>query len=312
MTSSTRKVAIIGSGAAGYTAAIYTARADLNPILFGGVGMGGQLMLTSDVENFPGFAEPIQGPELMERMRKQCERLGVEMIAESIEKVDFSKRPFRIESTEGKVVHAETVIVATGASANWLGLPSEKKLLGHGVSACATCDGFFFKGKEIAVVGGGDTAIEEATFLTKFASKVSLVHRRDSLRASKIMQDRAFANKKITYVWDSVVDEVLGAEQVEGVKLKNVKTGACETLKVDGLFVAIGHTPNSKIFQGQLKTDANGYLVTDGHTRTSVPGVFAAGDVMDPTYRQAITAAGTGCMAALEAERFLAHHAVHA
>ena len=312
MSSSTRKVAIIGSGAAGYTAAIYTARADLNPILFGGVGMGGQLMLTSEVENFPGFAEPIMGPDLMERMRKQCERLGVELVPEAIEKVDFSKRPFRLETTEGKVVHAETVIVATGASANWLGLPSEKKLLGHGVSACATCDGFFFKGKEIAVVGGGDTALEEATFLTKFASKVSLVHRRDSLRASKILQDRAFNNPKITYVWDSVVDEVLGADQVEGVKLKNVKTGKHHELKVAGLFVAIGHTPNSKVFQGQLKTDANGYLVTNGQTHTSVPGVFAAGDVMDSKYRQAITAAGTGCMAALEAERFLAHQAVHA
>jgi thioredoxin reductase (NADPH) len=303
-----RKVVIVGSGAAAYTAAIYAARANLDPMIFGGVAMGGQLMITSEVENFPGFPEPIQGPELMERMQKQCQRLNVLIVPELVEKVDFSKRPFHLVTTEGTQASAETVIIATGANAKFLGIPSEKKLMGHGVSACATCDGFFFKGKEVVVVGGGDTAMEEGTFLTKFASKVTIVHRRESLRASKIMQDRAQKNPKIHWVWNSAVDEVLGNGHVQGVRLKNVKTGATEELKCDGLFVAIGHTPTTGFLGGQLKTDENGYLVTDDRTRTSIPGVFAAGDVMDHRYRQAITAAGAGCKAALEAERFLAGH----
>ena len=303
----TRKVVVVGSGAAGYTAGIYAARADLAPLLFGGVGMGGQLMITSDVENFPGFAEPVLGPELMDRMRKQCERLGVKIVQEDVSRVDLSRRPFAVESTEGSKVLAETLILATGAKARWLGLDSEKRLLGHGVSACATCDGFFFKGKEVFVVGGGDTAMEEATFLTKFATKVTVVHRRDSLRASKMMQDRAVANKKIEWVWNSTVTEVLGAEMVEGVRLKNLATGAVQDRKAQGLFIAIGHEPASQLVRGQLELLETGTIKTDGRTRTSVPGVFAAGDVMDPFYRQAITAAGAGCMAALEAERFLAH-----
>ncbi|MCX5789273.1 MAG: thioredoxin-disulfide reductase [Elusimicrobia bacterium] len=303
----TRKVVVVGSGAAGYTAGIYAARADLAPLLFGGVGMGGQLMITSDVENFPGFAEPVLGPELMDRMRKQCERLGVKIVQEDVSRVDLSRRPFAVESTEGTKVLAETLILATGAKARWLGLDSEKRLLGHGVSACATCDGFFFKGKEIFVVGGGDTAMEEATFLTRFATKVTVVHRRDSLRASKMMQDRAVANKKIEWVWNSTVTEVLGAEMVEGVRLKNLATGAVTDRKAQGLFIAIGHEPASQLVRGQLELLETGTIKTDGRTRTSVPGVFAAGDVMDPFYRQAITAAGAGCMAALEAERFLAH-----
>ncbi|MBI5201119.1 MAG: thioredoxin-disulfide reductase [Elusimicrobia bacterium] len=304
----TRKVVIVGSGAAGYTAGIYAARANLSPILFGGVSMGGQLMITSDVENFPGFAEPVMGPELMERMMKQCKRLGVEIVAENVAKIDFSKRPFRVETTEGKVAFAETLILATGAKAKLLDIESEKRLMGHGVSACATCDGFFFKGKELFVVGGGDTAMEEATFLTKFASKVTVVHRRDSLRASKIMQDRAQRNPKIHWIWNATVVEVLGKEMVEGVRLQDVNTGKTTDHKTQGLFVAIGHDPASQLVRGQLELDAAGYVKTDGHTRTSVPGVFAAGDVMDPHYRQAITAAGAGCMAALEAERFLAAH----
>jgi thioredoxin reductase (NADPH) len=303
-----KKVVIIGSGSAAYTAAIYAARASLDPLIFGGVAMGGQLMITSDVENFPGFPEAIQGPELMERMQKQCERLNVQIVRELVAKVDFSKRPFFLETTEGTTASAESVIVATGANAKWLNIPSEKKLMGHGVSACATCDGFFFKGKEVIVVGGGDTAMEEGTFLTKFASKVTIVHRRDELRASKIMQDRAKKNPKISFIWDSAIDEVLGNGHVDGVKLKNLKTGAVTEMKADGVFVAIGHSPTTGFLSGQLKLDENGYVATDGRTRTSVDGVFAAGDVMDSRYRQAITAAGAGCMAALEAERFLAHH----
>ena len=303
----TRKVVVVGSGAAGYTSGIYAARAALAPLLFSGVGMGGQLMITSDVENFPGFAEPVLGPELMDRMRKQCERLGVKIVQEDVSRVDLSRRPFAVESTEGSKVLAETLILATGAKARWLGLDSEKRLLGHGVSACATCDGFFFKGKDVFVVGGGDTAMEEATFLTKFATKVTVVHRRDSLRASKMMQDRAVANKKIEWVWNSTVTEVLGAEMVEGVRLKNLATGAVQDRKAQGLFIAIGHEPASQLVRGQLELLETGTIKTDGRTRTSVPGVFAAGDVMDPFYRQAITAAGAGCMAALEAERFLAH-----
>jgi thioredoxin reductase (NADPH) len=303
-----KKVVIIGSGAAAYTAAIYAARASLEPLIFGGVAMGGQLMITSDVENFPGFPEAIMGPELMERMQKQCQRLKVEIVPELVTKVDFSKRPFHVETSEGKTASAETVIVATGANAKWLGIPSEKKLMGHGVSACATCDGFFFKGKDVLVVGGGDTAMEEATFLTKFAAKVTVVHRRHELRASKIMQDRALKNPKIDFVWDSVIDEVLGTDHVTGARLKNLKTGATTERSCHGIFMAIGHTPTTGFLGGQLKLDENGYIAADQRTRTSVPGVFAAGDVMDSRYRQAITAAGAGCMAALEAERFLAGH----
>jgi thioredoxin reductase (NADPH) len=260
------------------------------------------------VENFPGFPEPIQGPELMERMMKQCQRLNVLIIPELVQKVDFSNRPFHLETTEGTQASAETVIIATGANAKLLNIPSEKKLMGHGVSACATCDGFFFKGKEVVVVGGGDTAMEEGTFLTKFASKVTIVHRRDTLRASKIMQDRAKKNPKISFIWDSAVDEVLGNGHVDGVRLKNLKSGKTTDLSCHGVFVAIGHTPTTGFLGGQLKLDENGYIVTDPRTRTSVEGVFAAGDVMDHEYRQAITAAGAGCKAALEAERFLAHH----
>ncbi len=303
-----RNVVIIGSGSASYTAGIYAARANLSPLIFGGVAMGGQLMITSDVENYPGFPEPILGPELMERMYKQCRRLGIEIIPEYVSKVDLSRRPFHVETTEGKTALADTVIVATGADAKWLGLESEKKLKGKGVSACATCDGFFFKGKEVFVVGGGDTAMEEGTFLTKFASKVTIVHRRDSLRASKIMQDRARNNPKISWLLESAVTDVLGSDTVTGVRVTHVKTSQSQDLSCHGLFVAIGHTPNSAFLAGQLKLDAAGYISADPRTRTSVPGVFAAGDVMDSRYRQAVTAAGTGCMAALEAERFLAGH----
>ncbi len=306
-----KKIVIIGSGSAAYTAAIYAARANLDPLVFGGVAMGGQLMITSDVENFPGFPEPVMGPELMERMQKQVERLGVKIIQELVAKVDFSKRPFTVTSTEGTTATAESVIVATGANAKWLNIESEKKLMGHGVSACATCDGFFFKNKEVVVVGGGDTAMEEANFLTKFASKVTIVHRRDTFRASKIMLDRAKKNPKIGWVLDSAVDEVLGNGHVSGVKLKNLKTGALSEFKTEGLFIAIGHEPTTKFLDGQLKTDENGYIVADDRTRTSVEGVFAAGDVMDHRYRQAITAAGNGCKAALEAERWLADQGTH-
>lgn len=302
----TRKVVIIGSGAAGYTAGIYAARANLKPLLFAGANMGGQLMITTHVENFPGFAEPILGPDLMERMKKQCERLGVDIVPENVARLDLSRRPFAVESTEGTKALADTVILATGAKAKLLDLESESRLMGHGVSACATCDGFFFKGKEILVVGGGDTAMEEATFLTKFATKVTVVHRRGVLRASKIMQDRAKNNPKIHWIWNSTIDEVLGSEMVEGVKLRNILSGETTAMKTQGVFIAIGHEPASQLVKGQLELLETGYVKTDGRARTSVPGVFAAGDVMDPHYRQAITAAGAGCMAALEAERFLA------
>jgi thioredoxin reductase (NADPH) len=306
-----KKIVIIGSGSAAYTAAIYAARANLDPLVFGGVAMGGQLMITSDVENFPGFPEPVMGPELMDRMKKQVERLGVKIIQEYVEKVDFSKRPFTVVSTEGTTATAEAVIVATGANAKWLGIESEKKLMGHGVSACATCDGFFFKNKEVVVVGGGDTAMEEANFLTKFATKVTVVHRRDTFRASKIMLDRAQKNPKIAWKLNAAVDEVLGNGHVSGVRLKDLKTGKTEEFKTEGLFIAIGHEPTTKFLGGQLKTDENGYIVADDRTRTSVEGVFAAGDVMDHRYRQAITAAGNGCKAALEAERWLADQGSH-
>jgi thioredoxin reductase (NADPH) len=279
--------------------------------VFGGVSMGGQLMITSDVENFPGFAEPITGPELMERMQKQVERLGVKIVREYVSKVDLSKRPFFVETTEGTQASAQALIVATGANAKWLGIESEKKLMGHGVSACATCDGFFFKNKEVLVVGGGDTAMEEANFLTKFASKVTVVHRRDSLRASKIMAERAQKNPKISFIWNSAIEEVTGNGHVDGVKLKNLQTGALTPMRCDGVFVAIGHEPTVKFLGGQLTLDENGYVVADDRTRTSVEGVFAAGDVMDHRYRQAITAAGNGCKAALEAERWLADQGVH-
>ena len=302
---------IIGSGPAGFTAALYAARANLKPLLFEGLAKGGQpggqLMLTTDVENYPGFPEGILGPELMELFRKQAARFGTELLQQDVQVVDLSKRPFKVTS-DGKDYLAKTVIIATGASANWLEIPSEKALQGHGVSACATCDGFFFKGKEVVVVGGGDSAIEEATFLTKFATKVTIVHRRDAFRASKIMQDRARSNKKIEMIWDSAVQEIKDPSQkkVTAVMLKNLKTGAVSEKKCDGVFMAIGHTPNSEIFKGKIELDVKGYVkVQNGGTATSVPGGFACGDVQDFKYRQAVTAAGTGCMAALDAEKFL-------
>jgi thioredoxin reductase (NADPH) len=301
------KVVIMGSGPAGLTAALYSARADLGPVVFEGLEAGGQLTLTTDVENFPGFPNGVLGPELMDSMKQQAERFGAHCLFGEITKVDFSKRPFVITSSEKEIL-ADTFIISSGASAKMLGLDSERELLGYGVSTCATCDGFFYKDKEIVVIGGGDTAMEEAIFLTKFGSKVTLVHRRDELRASKIMQDRAFANEKIDFVWDTEVEEVLGSKEtgVNAVKVKNVKTGEISEISCEGFFVAIGHTPNTSLFKGQLDMDENGYLVTiNGSTQTNIPGVFAAGDVQDHQYRQAITAAGTGCMAAIDAERFL-------
>jgi len=301
------KVVVMGSGPAGLTAALYTARADLEPVVFEGLEAGGQLTLTTDVENFPGFPNGILGPELMDSMKKQAERFGAHCLFGEIIKVDFSKRPFNITSNEKEIL-ADTFIISSGASAKMLGLDSERELLGYGVSTCATCDGFFYKDKEIVVIGGGDTAIEEAIFLTKFGTKVTVFHRRDELRASKIMQDRAFANEKIHFVWNTVVEEILGSKEtgVNGVRVKNVKTGEIFEINCEGFFVAIGHTPNTKMFEGQLQMDENGYLITkDGTTQTNIPGVFAAGDVQDHQYRQAITAAGTGCMAAMDAEKFL-------
>lgn len=306
------KVLIVGSGPAGYTAAIYTARANLQPLLVRGMQPGGQMTITTEVENYPGFAEPIMGPWLMEQMQAQAEHVGAKLVEDTIVDVDLSKRPFTLKGDSGDVYTGDTLIVATGATARWLGLESEEKYRGLGVSACATCDGFFYKGKEVVVVGGGNTAVEEAIYLTNFCSKVTLVHRRDSLRAEKIMQDKMFANPKIAVVWDSVIDEVLGGGMppgVTGVRLKNVKTGATSELKVDGVFIAIGHSPNTELFKGMLEIDAEGYIVTQpGRPLTNVPGVFAAGDVQDKHYRQAVTAAGSGCMAALEADRFLALH----
>ena len=299
-----REVIIIGSGPAGLTAAVYTARANLEPLMIEGIEAGGQLMLTTDVENYPGFVDGIMGPELMERMRKQAARFGTEIVTDNVTAVDFSSRPFKV-STASETYEARAVIISTGASAKMLGVPGETELLGHGVSTCATCDGFFFKEKELLMVGGGDSAMEEATFLTKFASKVTVVHRRDSLRASKIMQDRAFANPKIDFVWDSVITEIVGNGKVAGARIKNLKTGEESEVAADGLFVAIGHTPNTSLFEGKLEL-SGGYIVTEGEgTQTSVPGVFAAGDVVDFRYRQAITAAGMGCMAAIDAERYL-------
>lgn len=310
------KVLIIGSGPAGYTAAIYAARANLNPLLVTGMEPGGQLTITTDVENYPGFANAIQGPWLMDQMRAQAEHVGTQIKTDLITDVDFSKRPFIAKGDSGTTYTADTVIICTGAKARWLGIESEKTFMNMGVSACATCDGFFFRNKKVAVVGGGNSAVEEALYLAQICEHVTLIHRRDSLRAEKIAQDRLFAHPKISLKWDSVISEIKGVKVgegdipgVTGVEIENVKTGAHETLPVDGLFVAIGHVPSTELFKGKLKMDTEGYLITaPDSTATEIPGVFAAGDVKDKTYRQAVTAAGMGCMAALEADRFLAGH----
>ncbi|MGB3718934.1 MAG: thioredoxin-disulfide reductase [Proteobacteria bacterium] len=304
------KVLILGSGPAGYTAAIYAARAMLKPVLIQGIQPGGQLTITTDVENYPGFSKPIQGPWLMEEMKAQAESFGTEIIMDHISKVDLKRRPFWLEGDSGDTYTCDVLIICTGAQAKWLGLPSEEKFKGHGVSACATCDGFFYKGKEVIVVGGGNSAVEEALFLTNFAKRVTVVHRRDSFRAEKILQERLFANPKIEIVWDTVVEEILGTDDpktVTGIRLKNVKTGEITERAVDGVFVAIGHAPATELFKGQLEMKPSGYILTKpDSTATSIPGVYAAGDVKDDTFRQAVTAAGMGCMAALEAERYLA------
>ena len=310
------KVLIVGSGAAGYTAAIYASRANLKPALVRGIQPGGQLTITTDVENYPGFAEAVQGPWLMDQIYEQAKNVGTEMFEDTIVEADLSARPFRAVGDSGAVYTGDTLIIATGASARWLGLESEQKFSGYGVSACATCDGFFFREKPVAVIGGGNTAVEEALFLTNFATKVSLIHRRDELRAEKILQDRLFGNDKIEPVWDSVLEEVLGADNppgVTGARIKNVKSGEVSELSVEGIFIAIGHDPNTELFKGQLDMDDDGYIITaPDSTATNVPGVFATGDVQDKVYRQAVTAAGTGCMGALEAERFLAENPVEA
>lgn len=309
MSDSVRNVIIIGSGPAGLTAALYTARANLAPLVIEGLEAGGQLMMTTAVENFPGFQDGIMGPDLMANMRGQAERFGAELRSGNVSKVNLQVRPFEVTLGEDEVLRARSIIISTGASARLLGLPSERKLMGHGVSTCATCDGFFFRGRPIAVVGGGDSAVEEATFLTRFASSVTLIHRRDSLRASKVMQDKAYANPKISFEWDTEVVDVIDGGQgaVTAARLRNLKTGAEKDLPIDGLFVAIGHTPNTGLFAGQLDMDANGYLITNNGMKTNVPGVFACGDVQDTVYRQAITAAGSGCMAALDAEKHIEH-----
>ncbi|HEV8389083.1 MAG TPA: thioredoxin-disulfide reductase [Dongiaceae bacterium] len=309
------KVLIIGSGPAGYTAAIYAARASLKPVLVQGMAPGGQMTITTDVENYPGFADVIQGPWLMEQMEAQARHVGTELVLDTIVDIDLSRRPFRAVGDSGDVYIGETLIICTGAQARWLGLPSEKKFQGFGVSACATCDGFFFRGKEVAIVGGGNTAVEEAIYLTNHATKVTLIHRRDSFRAERIMQERLFANPKIDVVYDSVVEEVLGGGEpagVTGVRIRNLKSNETRDLKIDGLFVAIGHDPATQLFKGKLPLDSEGYIVTaPDSTATSVPGVFAAGDVKDKIFRQAVTAAGMGCMAALEADKFLVKNERH-
>lgn len=306
------RVLIIGSGPAGYTAAVYAARASLEPVLVQGMEPGGQLTITTEVENYPGFADPIQGPWLMDQMRAQAENVGTKLISDYIVDVDFTTRPFRAVGDNGQIYTGDTLVIATGAQARWLGLETEKKFQGFGVSACATCDGFFYRGKEVVVVGGGNTAVEEALFLTNFASKVTLIHRRDSLRAEKILQNRLLKNEKIVVEWDNVIEEIVGDEDplgVTGVRVKNVKTEEERLLPCHGVFIAIGHDPATKLFKGKLAMDDEGYLITaPDSTATDIPGVYAAGDVKDKTYRQAVTAAGMGCMAALEAEHFLAQH----
>ena len=310
------RLIIIGSGPAGYTTAIYAARAMLEPVLLSGFEPGGQLMITTDVENYPGFADPIQGPWLMEQMRKQAEHVGAKMVSDHVTAVDLAKRPFTLSCDSGATWTCDALVIATGAKAKWLGLPSEEKFKGYGVSACATCDGFFYRGKEVIVVGGGNSAVEEALYLANLASKVTVVHRRDSFRAERILQERLFKHPKIEVVWNHAIDEIMGDESPPGVtsaRLKNVQNGETRVVKVDGVFVAIGHAPASELFKGQIEIRPNGYIKTaPNSTATNIPGVFAAGDVADDVYRQAVTAAGLGCMAALEAERFLAAHETHA
>jgi thioredoxin reductase (NADPH) len=315
MTARHEKLIIIGSGPAGYTAAIYAARAMLKPLLIEGIQPGGQLTITTDVENYPGFADVIQGPWLMEQMRAQAIHVGTEIVSDHIVSVDFSRRPFSLKGDSGAEYAADSIVISTGAQARWLGLPSEAKYQGFGVSACATCDGFFYRGKEVVVIGGGNAAVEEALFLTNHASKVTLIHRRDELRAERILQDRLFKHEKVDVLWDTVLEDVLGTEQplsVTGVRLKNVKTGETFEKRTDGVFIAIGHSPATEIFKGQVAMKPNGYIIVAPHsTATNVPGVFAAGDVADEIYRQAVTAAGLGCMAALEAEKYLATLEAH-
>jgi thioredoxin reductase (NADPH) len=304
------KILILGSGPAGYTAAIYAARAMLKPLMIQGIQPGGQLTITTDVENYPGFAKAIQGPWLMEEMKAQAEHVGTDIVMDHITKVDLASRPFRLVGDSGDTYTCDTLVICTGAQARWLGIPSEEAFMGHGVSACATCDGFFYKGKEVIVVGGGNTAVEEAIFLTNFAKRVTLVHRRDTVRAEKILQERLFKNPKVEVIWDTAIEEITGSKDpkaVTGLRLKNVKTGAITSRAVDGVFIAIGHAPATQLFLGQLPTTPSGYLITKpDSTATAIPGVFAAGDVKDEVFRQAVTAAGMGCMAALEAERWLA------